>query len=172
MLVSCSRIVRRSVPGASGEGSASCSQPSSVTFQRRMWGVAARADQDDGLRRRLHGVDDDVLHGEHILRRILQRVQTRARADVPDNDALVGPAADEDVFAAYSSADDGLHEICVADVLAAWRSRVDVPGPDGPVPAAGKECLVLRSADRHARYRGRRAPEDGLHVSSLETNEV
>lgn len=74
-------------------------------------------------------------------------MQTSPCVDVPDEDALVGTAADEKVLPAYFGANNGFDEVCVAIILASWRSRVDFPGPDALVPRACEKCPVLWPAD-------------------------
>lgn len=112
-------------------------------------------------------VDDEVLDAEHVDDAVLEGVQAAPCGDVPDDDLLVGAAADEDVFGAEFGADDGFDEVRVADVFAPGGFGGEVPGPDGLVPGPGEEGAGVGAADGDAADWGGGAAVDGLGVLGL-----
>lgn len=68
-----------------------------------------------------------------------QDVEFCAVRGVPDDDAGVGRAGEQEVGGAEADAQHGLDEVGVAAVAAARGVRAGVPAPDGGVPAAGEE---------------------------------
>lgn len=63
--------------------------------------------------------------------------------DGPDYYGGIGRARDQEGASQEVEVEEGVHEVGVAGVAEAWGKGGGGPGPDGFVPAAGEESLVI-----------------------------